>query len=264
MRTPCVYFCICYNKLIKIGGVFVSDYQLDRYTLSQKFLLSFLNCVEDDTFHERERLPSERELASMFGISRQCLREAMQLLASHGVVCIQQGSGTYIREGALKQLHELIDTDVITPLSRDDFEQFMEAREIIENNSIALAVRRATPEMIRRLEDLVNDMEKCLENYDSFRLLDAKFHILLILATQNKILIHSFSTIRTSLYSYYKQIRSVIPNEEFLHQVSHSDHKRILECMYNRDEETARNIMRYHMWSSRSMLKKYFERLSEM
>lgn len=233
---------------------------LDRDSLSRKFIVSLTHSIEDGTFGEMERLPGERALSTMYGISRQSLREAMQVLSAEKIVSVQHGSGTYLCPGALLKLRDFLDANNTHPLSKDEFEQFMEAREIFENNAIPLAVRRATPEHIHTLESIIRDMEKCTDYYDRYRVLDAKFHITLMLATQNSVLINSYSTIRESLYSYYKEIRSFIPCHHFVQDVSHSDHVQILSCLHNRDEETARNIMRHHMWASRNILKQYLDR----
>lgn len=237
----------------------MSSVQLERDSLSQKFMLSLAHSIEDGTFNEMERLPGERTLSAMYGISRQSLREAIQVLASEKIVTVQQGSGTYLCRGALLKLRDYLDASNSHTLSRDAFEQFMEAREIFENNAVMLAARRATPEIIQKLETILTDMEHCTDYYDMFRVLDAKFHITLMLATQNDVLISSYSAIRESLYSYYKEIRAFIPCQEFLEKVSHSDHVQLVQCLRSRDEATAMNVMRHHMWSSRNMLKQYLD-----
>ena len=48
-----------------------------------------------------DRLPAERELAAELGVSRPSLREAIQKLASKGLLRSQQGGGTYVT-GALQ------------------------------------------------------------------------------------------------------------------------------------------------------------------
>ena len=43
-----------------------------------------------------QRLPTERELADSFGVSRGVIREALKVLGSMGLVESRQGSGTYV------------------------------------------------------------------------------------------------------------------------------------------------------------------------
>jgi len=47
-------------------------------------------------FTPGEKLPPERELAEMFGVSRPSVREALNLLASAGLVMSYQGGGTVV------------------------------------------------------------------------------------------------------------------------------------------------------------------------
>ena len=46
-----------------------------------------------------DRLPTETELAELFGVSRSTLREAMKFLRAENVVVIRQGSGTFVSAG---------------------------------------------------------------------------------------------------------------------------------------------------------------------
>lgn len=54
------------------------------------------NRIDDGTFNSGDKLPSENELCSMFGISRHTVRHALDLLESEGIIDRRRGSGTYI------------------------------------------------------------------------------------------------------------------------------------------------------------------------
>ena len=47
-----------------------------------------------------EKLPSEREMASLLGVSRASIREAIKALSFSGYLEVIQGKGTYILEMA--------------------------------------------------------------------------------------------------------------------------------------------------------------------
>ena len=48
--------------------------------------------ILDGKFHQKDRLPSERSLASQFKVSRLTVREAFRLLEAKGLIYIKKGS----------------------------------------------------------------------------------------------------------------------------------------------------------------------------
>lgn len=115
---------------------------------------------------------NERDLAESFGISRTPLREVLQRLCYQRLIVIRPRQGIYVAP---------IDFFMI----RDIFE----ARLPLERSVAALAARRATPEHIARLDELVEQMRELEEN-DLSRLirLDQVFHETLAEAAGNKVL----------------------------------------------------------------------------
>ena len=53
--------------------------------------------IRDNALSEGDRLPTERELAETFGVSRSVVREAIKVLSAQGLVESRQGSGLYVR-----------------------------------------------------------------------------------------------------------------------------------------------------------------------
>ena len=56
--------------------------------------------IQNGVYTGGQRLPSENELASATGYSRQTVRQAMALLENEGLTSRVQGSGTYVRSAA--------------------------------------------------------------------------------------------------------------------------------------------------------------------
>ena len=96
-----------------------------------------------------DRLPPERELATELGVSRPSLREAIQKLASKGMVRSRQGGGTYIT-GALEA--SFFDPWQAMmgkhPQLREDLLEF---RRMLEGQAAELAAQRATEADLQRL-----------------------------------------------------------------------------------------------------------------
>jgi DNA-binding FadR family transcriptional regulator len=91
-----------------------------------------------------QRLPSERELASVFGVSRPSLREALGALQMLGIVETQHGSGSWVSENALEVIAKYpgaggLDLGV-SPVA------LLEARGAVEPTIASLAASRFTPD----------------------------------------------------------------------------------------------------------------------
>ena len=87
-----------------------------------------------------ERLPSERDLAGRFEVSRPTIREAMIALEIAGLVDIKTGSGIYV----------LAQTETLVPRSLDDVPgpfEVLEARLLIEPQAASLAAARISSAM---------------------------------------------------------------------------------------------------------------------
>ena len=133
-----------------------------------------------------DRLPTEKELADLFGVSRSTLREAMKFLRAENVVVIRQGSGTFVSAGTgigedPLGLHFTTQENLI--------ENLFETRMLIEPQIAGLACHRATPQDIKNLERLVAEMERCEVNSKVTAELDAQFHTGVAECTHNEVLI---------------------------------------------------------------------------
>lgn len=59
--------------------------------------------IENGTYHENDKLPSERELCEQYDISRATVRRAMVELEKNDYIYKKQGKGVFISEKAFEQ-----------------------------------------------------------------------------------------------------------------------------------------------------------------
>ena len=89
-----------------------------------------------------DRLPPERELAVELGVSRPSLREAIQKLASKGMVQSRQGGGTYVTDRLESSFFDpWQDMMGAHPNLREDMLEF---RRMLEGQAAEWAAERAT------------------------------------------------------------------------------------------------------------------------
>jgi GntR family transcriptional repressor for pyruvate dehydrogenase complex len=137
-----------------------------------------------------DRLPPERELAAELGVSRPSLREAIQKLASKGMVTSRQGGGTYVTD-ALESTFFDPWQDMLGsyPNLREDMLEF---RRMLEGQAAEWAAERATEADLQRLDQSFSALQASFENDDTDRRSDADiaFHQAVGDASHNVLLGH--------------------------------------------------------------------------
>jgi GntR family transcriptional repressor for pyruvate dehydrogenase complex len=196
-------------------------------------------------FAPGDKLPPERELAEMFGVSRPSVREALNVLASSGLVMSYQGGGTVVMSlvetSASNSLSELI------RVQQDRALDVIEVRKCMESWTAYYAAERALPEDIRRMEEIVAGMERNLEGLHPSEDLDANLHIVIARATHNIVWLHLMQSLFDAMKEFQQSVwRAVYITSEDHHQL-YRHHRNIFEAIRSRDAEAAREAMMLHL-----------------
>src|SRR5262249_39193700 len=134
----------------------------------------FKRLISEGSLAPGHRLPAERELAEMFGVSRSSLRQALKVLEIMGAISQRVGDGTYLNTAApsilAEQMEFLILHDGVA------FNDWMEARLIVEPELSARAAARAAPEDIAELRQAPTEMEDNQRDHARFTEYDLLFH----------------------------------------------------------------------------------------
>jgi len=190
-----------------------------------------------------DRLPSERDLALQFRVSRNSLRQALHSLAESGLLLMKKGAagGAFIRDGGGQAvstgLADLYSLGTIRP------EHLTEARILVGVEVVRLACARATDDEIEELEANVADADAAASAGDGPRRteLNLEFYRLLARMTRNPILVTVTDAVAAITRKYVDEIgrtsnQSVMP---FRHK--------FLTKLRARDCEGAAGLMRAHL-----------------
>lgn len=195
-------------------------------------------------FAPGEKLPPERELAEMFGVSRPSVREALNMLAASGLVESYQGGGTVVKslvEAAGSPLSELI------KLESDRALDVIEVRKGMEAWTAYYAAQRALPEDLRRLEAIVEGMGQNLDGMQPSEDLDASFHIVIARATHNIVWLHLMQTIFDAMQVFQRSVWRAVYLTDEDYRTLYAHHKAVYEAIRDRDPERARDAMLAHL-----------------
>lgn len=187
-----------------------------------------------------QRLPSERDLAQRFKVSRPSVREATIALELDGLVEVRYGSGVHVVATVPKG-------GVAGVTDFGPFE-LLEARRVIESEMCALAAKRITAEQLSELEALVVEMhEENEHNVAQSEDADRRFHELIAEATGNSALFAAVKTLwdarqRSPQYKLLSQkvrAKGVKPRID--------EHTKIVDELRRGDANGARLAMRDHL-----------------
>lgn len=196
-------------------------------------------------FNPGDKLPPERELAEMFGVSRPSVREALNILSSAGMVESYQGGGTVVRS-----LMELTTGSPLSELIKGERERALdviEVRKCMEGYTAFYAAQRALPEDLRKLELVVVEMEKNLDGMKPSQDLDANFHILIAQATHNIVWLHLMQSIFDAMKEFQRGVWRAVYLTEEDHRTLFRHHRNVFEAIRDRDQERAREAMLTHL-----------------
>jgi GntR family transcriptional regulator, transcriptional repressor for pyruvate dehydrogenase complex len=212
-----------------------------RDTTTHRVMAQLKERIVSREFRPGEKLPSERELAEMLGVSRPALREALQALSALRLLNIRQGDGIYVAS--------LETATLLEPLSfvlmRDEtaVEQVFETRLIVEIGIARVAARRMTAEAGRRLDEHLRTMEAVRERPEEFHRADVAFHDEIASLVPNPfvtVLLQSLGELGEAARAHVCSVPGAL-DQAIL------DHRRITEALKARDPEAASVAVNDHI-----------------
>jgi GntR family transcriptional repressor for pyruvate dehydrogenase complex len=199
-----------------------------------------------------DRLPSERELARQFGVSRTVVREAVRALVAKSLLEVRPGSGTIICSPSVRSVTQSM-TMLLRAGNADlDYNKVHEVRRLLEIEIAGLAAERRSVDDLARLEALLAEMPQLQADHDRLARNDVNFHAALARATHNEL----FSLLLDSVVDTMLQVRKMgldVP-EAPAHGLLH--HRAIFVAVEAGRPEQARQAMLEHIIDSETIMRK--------
>lgn len=157
--------------------------------------------ILDNQLRKGDKLPSENSLSKQLGVSRNSVREAVQSLASLGIIEVRRGSGLYVKGFTLEPLIDNLSYGVLFDLR--ELEDLLQVREVLENGMVNVALPYLDEERLELLDSIVEQMFYCAERGEPLVEQDRLFHLEMFRPVGNTILLQLqdifWSTLRKAL-----------------------------------------------------------------
>ena len=195
-----------------------------------------------------EKLPSERKLADLLGLSRASVREAIQALAFSGYLEVIQGKGTYVLEMSTKY-DEIV--NFFSEFSNYSLDYLMEARIMLEGEFARLAALNASQEEIDLIEKIFKEIESS-KDLNSFVVKDLEFHLTIAKATHNPFMNGLMKIIGEMLY---KETQRIIGISRYTRENTIETTRSLVQAIKQRNAEQVKELMSKHIGNIRVSLK---------
>ncbi len=188
-----------------------------------------------------ERLRQE-DIAARFGASRQPVRDALRLLEGDGLVTLVANSGAWVSK-----------------LSESECYEAYQVRERLEPLLISQSIPNLTASQVKRLGDLVAQIENT-KDIESFLRLDREFHLLSYAGAAPGMLREFVERIWNTTQHYRRAFAKLSNHQNS--EVTHMEHKLILDGIVRKDSAAAQQALESHIRRTRVTLAEHKELFS--
>ena len=197
--------------------------------------------IDQGEYPVGSRLPTERELADMLGVSRPTVREALIALEVEGRLRIKVGSGIYVnaQPASEPEAH---------PASIEGPFEVLRARAFVESAVAEEAARKAKPADIARLDAVLAEVDASTTlNVEQWVALDRRFHRAVAEILGNVVLLRTVGELFDQrINPYFAQLARHIENASTW-RAAHVEHIAIRDAIAAHHPKLARAAMREHL-----------------
>ena len=214
--------------------------------------------ILDGRLKPGDPLPSEGRIASSFGVSKQVAREAIRELAAMGVVHIQQGKVTRVRDVDAEPLGRFFRFAVRG--SATGLIEAIELRRILEPPMAGLAAPRRSEEEISHLRDILDRMEGSLGDVPAWIEADLDFHEAIGAMSGNRLLRFQIRALRPVIHEIMEIFNSRQRRGSADWRQTFERHARIFAAIEVRDATRAVDAMTRHFEAADDAIRELFPR----
>lgn len=189
-------------------------------------------------------LPTESELMSLLGASRNALREAIKALQALGYVDIRHGHGTFVGALPLTPLQDFLSFRMRQSATEDlrEVRNLLQLREAFEVGLASEVVQRHATTGTEALRTITTEMRRRADAGEYFPEEDLAFHETLYAPLGNSLV----TELQEVFWTTFHLVDPVLPGPQFTPHEAWGWHQRILEAIERGDVDLYRVRMRDH------------------
>ena len=213
---------------------------------SARIVTQLRRAILDGAYAYRERVPSERELASEFGAARGTVRAALKQLEDMNMVIRRPGSGTFVRYRGNADDEDI--AELTSPL------ELIEVRLAVEPSVARLAVMHANAQDVERMGDALARVEASANDPESFSRADEAFHLALAESTRNPLMVWLYRHINDVRgHAQWSVRKDKVLTRERIGEYN-AQHRSLYSAVAARDVDSAVATMTRHLEKARADL----------
>ena len=212
-------------------------------TTSEEVVTRLREMIQRGELRSGDRLPPERDLAKLLGVSRPTLRAGIRSLAAVGILQSRQGAGTFVVDSEGPPSLDSAPLTMMAALRGFTTAEMFEARRALEMTIAGLAAERANSDQMASMAEEVTGMFASLDNPEQFLVHDMHFHQTVAAASNNRILTALMNMVAAILFDVR---RKTVKMAQDLKE-SAEMHRKIYQAIRAGNSEAARNAMREHL-----------------
>jgi GntR family transcriptional repressor for pyruvate dehydrogenase complex len=219
--------------------------------LSDQVAAQIQALVSESALKLGEKLPSERALSKLLGVSRSVVREAVRALVAKGLLEVRHGGGMLVRAPDTALVSELM----IMMLRSDREVTFMhvhEVRQLLEVEIAGLTAERRDEDDLLQMEAQLRAMVDHESDPQRWAEADVAFHAAIAVATHNPL----YPILLNSIAEMLIELRLTAISLPDTPQKAYHYHTIIFERIKAQDRPGARKAMRDHLRESQETFRK--------
>jgi len=206
--------------------------------------------ISEGSLKPGDKLPSERELAEMFRVSRSSLRDGIRKLELLGLVEARHGEGTIVRDLSADSLVSPIASMLVR--KRQLVAELLDVRKMLEPPLAGRAATNASADDIVHLADILRRQGEKVRRGELAIEEDSEFHYNIARAARNSVIMKVLDVLMGLLRKTRE--RSLQVGGRL--QRSFAGHRRILRAIERRDAAAAEAAMRRHLEQIEEIIRK--------